>query len=87
MAWTRREKMTPRRLDVLQTIDALTRRHGYPPTLRELGKATGIASTNGVRDHLVRLERDGYIKTTPGLARSIVIDEYRRHEWSDQCPN
>jgi repressor LexA len=40
-----------------------------PPTIREIGKAFGIASTNGVRYYLTMLERAGYLKHRSGVSR------------------
>lgn len=53
--------LTERQAAVLRAIKVMIAEHGMPPTLREIGAATGIKSTNGVRDHLVALERKGYI--------------------------
>lgn len=49
--------------------------HGYPPTLREIGKAFGIKSTNGVNDHLRCLERKGFITRDTMKSRSIQVLE------------
>jgi repressor LexA len=71
------EPLTKRQEKVLSTVLALTRRHGLPPTYRELGRALGIASTHGVRRHLEALQRKGYLRiraTARGLA---LADEAR----------
>lgn len=65
--------LTDRQLDVVQAIRRLTALHGYPPTLRELGADLGIASTNGVNDHLKALENKGAIRREPLKSRSIVV--------------
>lgn len=70
--------ITDAQLEMLRAIDRLTRERGFPPTLRELGDATGIRSTNSVNDHLLALERKGAIKRTPLASRSIVITEAGR---------
>lgn len=65
------DPLTKRQEKVLSTVLALSRRHGLPPTYRELGRALGIASTNGVRRHLEALQRKGYLRmraTARGLA-------------------
>ena len=46
---------------VLDAICAYFEEHGKVPTMRELGAALGIKSTNGIEDYLKRLERHGYI--------------------------
>ena len=35
--------------------------NGFPPTFRELAKAMGVKSTSAIADHLLRLEREGYV--------------------------
>lgn len=52
---------------VIHTID----KHGYPPTLREIGDHMNIRSTNGVNDHLKALERKGYLKKGNLRARAL----------------
>jgi repressor LexA len=47
--------------------------HGSSPTIREIGDAFRIRSTNGVRHHLTSLERDGYIKLVPRKSRGIRV--------------
>jgi len=46
-------------------------RKGFPPTLREIGDAFGISSTNGVRYHLRVLEREGFLRHKKGSRRGI----------------
>lgn len=65
--------LTERQLEVLATIQAFAAKHGYPPTLRELGKALRIRSTNGVRDHLVYLSKKGAIDFQPYKYRTIRV--------------
>lgn len=65
--------ITKRQEVVLEAIRAFTLRCGYPPTLRDLSEATGIKSTNGISDHLDRLERAGRLKRSPLTARSLVV--------------
>src|SRR6188474_3153590 len=48
--------------EILAFIAGSLRERGYPPTIREIGKAFGIASTNGVRYYLDRLEQSGKIR-------------------------
>jgi len=44
---------------------------GYPPTIRELGDALGISSTNGVNDHLKALEKKGYLSRESSKSRTM----------------
>lgn len=66
-------RLTTRQREVLETLRALTELRGFPPALRELGKALGIGSTNAVADHLRALERKGYIERQVAIARSTTI--------------
>ena len=43
---------------------------GYPPTVREIGAALGIRSTNGVADHLKALKRKGYLRQDGSKSRT-----------------
>ncbi|MBD3337089.1 MAG: transcriptional repressor LexA [Candidatus Eisenbacteria bacterium] len=56
---------------VLEGIRRSIRTHGSPPTLRELARALGWRSTNSVRYHLRKLEREGLIRRFPGRARGF----------------
>lgn len=71
--------ITKRQADMLAFIDGFVRNHGFPPSVREIGDALGIASTNGVADHLWALERRDLIQRSGARARSIVITARGRH--------
>lgn len=64
---------TERQRDVLDAIHRLTTAWGHAPTVRELGMALGITSTNGVADHFRRLARIGLVRWQPGRARTVLI--------------
>ncbi len=68
------DPLSPRQRRCLEAVLAHRRRTGLPPTYRELGRALGIASTNGVRRHLEALERKGYIRMRP-TARGLELSE------------
>ena len=57
--------------EILSFIQKFQRERGYPPTIREIGGAFGIASTNGVRYHLHRLEELGLLKRSEKISRGI----------------
>lgn len=63
---------TDRQLEILHYIIACVDR-GLPPTRKEIGKHFGIASTNGVQDHLMALARKGYIAVDPLKSRAIAV--------------
>lgn len=52
--------------------------HGFAPTIREIGAAIGLASTNAVRFHLGKLEQDGWIKRERSTARTITVPAEKR---------
>ncbi|HTF57977.1 MAG TPA: transcriptional repressor LexA [Planctomycetota bacterium] len=68
------DPLTLRQRRCLEAVLAHRRRTGLPPTYRELGRALGIASTNGVRRHLEALERKGYLRMRP-TARGLELSE------------
>lgn len=47
--------------------------HGYPPTVREMGEAVGLASPSTVHAHLANLERAGYLRRDPTKPRALEI--------------
>lgn len=65
--------LTPRQERLLHTLEEWYSKRGYVPTLHELAQAMGIASLQGVKDHLKALERKGYIRRAPGKRRAIEI--------------
>jgi repressor LexA len=68
------KELTKRQAAILQYIVERIRNDGMPPTIAEIGQRFKISSTNGVNDHLVALERKGYITRT-SKARSIHVTE------------
>src|SRR6185436_1530902 len=64
---------TPSEDAILGFIAEALREHGRPPTLREIGRAFGIASTNGVRYYLDRLEHSGKIRRDRWTSRGIEL--------------
>jgi repressor LexA len=65
-------ELTDRQREVLRFIATEIEEHGYPPTIREIGEALDIASTNGVNDHLKALEKKGYLERHPVKSRALV---------------
>jgi repressor LexA len=56
---------------ILEFIRGFSREKGFPPTIREIGEAFDIASTNGVRYYLGLLEKQGHIKRNSKISRGI----------------
>lgn len=68
-------KLTDRQADVLRMVTGYLGVHGRSPTVREIGDAMGIGSTNGVSDHLKALERKGYLARSAGARGLRVLRE------------
>jgi len=73
------ERMTlpPRQKQVLEFIREFLGKHGYPPTIRQIGAGLGIASTNAVAEHLAALERKGAISRDRSCSRGIGLSGRR----------
>ncbi len=65
--------MNDRAREILDYLQRFSREHGYPPTIREIGEAFEITSTNGVRYYLPMLERAGHLKRSSKLSRGIEL--------------
>src|SRR5487761_1431890 len=66
--------LTPRQRMILDAIEDSMRRCGYPPTLREIGEAAGLASTSSVSHQLATLEKKGYLsRGGAGRPRTAVV--------------
>ncbi len=72
-------KISKRQQDILDFIKNEVKSKGYPPSVREIGEAVGLASSSTVHGHLARLESKGLIRRDPTKPRAIEIleiDEY-----------
>ena len=67
------EKLTRRQDDVLKYIKEFMVSHGYPPTIREIGKALDISSPATIHSHLKGLEDKGFIKKDGSKNRAIEL--------------
>jgi repressor LexA len=66
-------KLSKRQQDILEYIKIAVREKGYPPSVREIGEAVGLASSSTVHGHLARLESKGLIRRDPTKPRAIEI--------------
>src|SRR5690606_15347622 len=66
-------KLSNRQQMILDFIKDEVRKKGYPPSVREIGEAVGLASSSTVHGHLERLEKKGYIRRDPTKPRAIEI--------------
>ena len=64
---------TPRQRKILEFIDQTIKENGFPPTVREIGKAVGLNSPATVHTHLSTLQERGYIRRDPTKPRAIEV--------------
>ena len=60
-----------RKVKILDFIAATLRARGFPPSVREIARAVGLASTSAVHHHLQILEREGYLERGAAQSRAI----------------
>jgi len=66
-------RITDRQREIYEFIQTTIAGRGIPPTIREIGEAFGIRSTNGVEKHLQALEQSGFVMRERGKSRSISL--------------
>lgn len=66
-------KISSRQQAILEFIRNEVRLKGYPPSVREIGEAVGLASSSTVHGHLDRLEKKGLIRRDPTKPRAIEL--------------
>ncbi|HET6380367.1 MAG TPA: transcriptional repressor LexA [candidate division Zixibacteria bacterium] len=60
-----------RKLKILECIARTVARRGYPPSVREIADAVGLASTSAVHHHLIALEREGLLERGSHASRAL----------------
>jgi len=71
-------KLSNRQQAIIDFIRKEVKDKGYPPSVREIGEAVGLASSSTVHGHLARLEKKGLIRRDPTKPRAIeLLDETR----------
>ena len=65
------DDLTRRQRETLDAIRILIRKHGYPPSRRELARALGIGHAQSVSEHVSALQKKGYIDVVPDVNRGI----------------
>src|ERR1700681_1203523 len=68
-----RMDLTKRQQEIVDFIKRYSARHGYPPTVRDIGRAVGLASSSTVHQHLANLERGGMLKRDRSKPRAIEL--------------
>src|ERR1700760_3941048 len=65
--------LTKRQQEIFDFIKRYSAKYGYPPTVRDIGKAAGLASSSTVHAHLANLERIGLLRRDPTKPRAIEL--------------
>ena len=66
-------ELTGRQQEIWNFLVDYVDRHGYPPTVREIGEAVGLASPSTVHAHLANLERAGLLRRDPTKPRALEL--------------
>jgi repressor LexA len=66
-------ELTGRQQEIWTFLVEYVDRHGYPPTVREIGEEVGLASPSTVHAHLANLERAGLLKRDPTKPRALEL--------------
>jgi repressor LexA len=78
--------LTARQQEIWGFLVDYVDRHGYPPTVREIGEAVGLASPSTVHAHLANLERAGLLRRDPTKPRALELVGRRRDPGVDDAP-
>ncbi len=65
--------LTKRQQEIFDFIRKYSAKYGYPPTVRDIGKAVGLASSSTVHAHLANLEKIGMLRRDPTKPRAIEL--------------
>ena len=65
--------LTKRQAEILEYIRSFVREKGYPPSVREIGKAIGLSSSATIHAHLQKLEAAGYLQRNPLKQRALEV--------------
>jgi repressor LexA len=65
--------LTKRQKEIFDFIRRYAAKYGYPPTVREIGKAVGLTSSSTVHAHLANLEKIGLLRRDPSKPRAIEL--------------
>ncbi|MDE2490041.1 MAG: transcriptional repressor LexA [Elusimicrobia bacterium] len=68
-----KDDLTPRQRQILDLLRDFTAEHGYPPTVRELGRLAGVSSPDTVQYHLGKLREKGLLEEAHGRSRAAQI--------------
>ena len=65
--------LTKRQQEIFDYVKRYRGEHGYPPTVRDIGKAIGLTSSSTVHAHLANLEKLGVLRRDPTKPRAIEV--------------
>jgi repressor LexA len=65
--------LTKRQQEIFEFVKRYVGEHGYPPTVRDIGKAIGLTSSSTVHAHLANLEKLGLLKRDPTKPRALEV--------------
>ena len=65
--------LTKRQQEIFDFIKKYSAKYGYPPTVRDIGKAVGLASSSTVHAHLSNLEKVGLLRRDPSKPRALEL--------------
>jgi repressor LexA len=68
-----KQDLSKRQREIFEFISSYLSSHGYPPTVREIGKAVGLHSSSTVHAHLSKLEGLGVLTRDPTKPRAIEV--------------
>ncbi|CAN5165345.1 transcriptional repressor LexA [soil metagenome] len=69
----RRTSLSDKQLAILDVIQRSVTSRGYPPSMREIGDAVGLASLSSVTHQLNQLELSGYLRRDPNRPRALEV--------------
>jgi|SRR4051794_38452322 len=78
--------LTERQQEIWNFLVDYVDRHGYPPTVREIGEEVGLASPSTVHAHLANLERAGLLRRDPTKPRALELIGRERREPAAAAP-
>lgn len=79
-----RDKLSKRQMAIYEYICTYTKEKGYPPSVREIGAAVGLASPSTVHMHLKVLQERGFIKRDSKKPRTIEVVSHESSEPAEQ---
>jgi repressor LexA len=78
--------LTDRQRQIWDFLVSYVDAHGYPPTVREIGDAVGLASPSTVHAHLANLERAGLLRRDPSKPRALELVGHERPQAVPRLP-